>query len=230
MNERLKHLLRLVVEDVIETGEPVGSQRLVESYDLDVSPATIRNWFMELEEEGLLAQPHTSSGRVPTERGYRMYLDELMEARGLRRRELQEMRRVAMELERSAHLMRRVALAVANLTRDAVVFADRDERTYATGLSNLFAQPEFADRDQLMRLGSALDRMDEIVRRMTAIRFDEPTALIGRDCPFDRSCGSVFVTMPDGSLFGILGPLRMDYPRGIALLRAAKRFAEDNEQ
>jgi len=229
MDERLKDLLRIVVEDVIETGEPVGSQRLVESYGLDVSPATIRNWFAELEDEGYLTQPHTSSGRVPTESGYRVYLEEIMKKVELRRRELADMERAAMELEQKADVMRRMAKAVADLTRDAVVIADRDMRSYAFGFSNLFGQPEFSTRDQLVHLGRVLDTMDEIVDRVMSRRFEEPTPLIGRDCPFGEECGSVFLTMHDGSLFGILGPLRMDYQRGIALLRTVKRLTSSND-
>ncbi|MCI0478967.1 hypothetical protein L0Y59_00275 [Candidatus Uhrbacteria bacterium] len=230
MDDKLKSLLRIVVEDVIKTGEAVGSQRLVETYGLDVSPATIRNWFAELEEEGFLVQPHTSAGRLPTEQGYRFYLEELMDAYDLRRKELLEMQRAATELERKADALRRMARAMSEMTRDAVLYADRDMHAYAAGIANLIAQPEFMDRARLLHLGDTLDRMDETLDRLADMRFDEPTALIGSDCPFGEGCGSVFLTMHDGSLFGILGPMRMDYQRGIALLKAAKRLAGENDE
>jgi len=66
MDEKLKKILGLVVEDLIRIGEPIGSQYFVEAHGLNVSSATIRNWFAELEEQGYLMQPHTSSGRQPT--------------------------------------------------------------------------------------------------------------------------------------------------------------------
>jgi len=230
LDDRLKHLLRLVVEDVINTGESVGSQRLVEEHRLDVSPATIRNWFAELEEQGYLTQPHTSSGRVPTEKGYRFYLKELMEERGLRQRELQQLQQAAIMINASANHVRRMAKAVAELAGEAIVHSGNGEEVTTTGLSNLLAKPEFLEHDRVMGIGEALDRVDEIMTSLRTQHFEEPTALIGRDCPFGEDCGSVFLTLEDGTLLGILGPLRMNYPRGFALLRQAKRLLQDPDE
>jgi heat-inducible transcriptional repressor len=75
--ERRLAVLRAIVEDYVETDEPVGSKMLVERHGLNVSPATIRNDMAALEEEGYLTQPHTSAGRVPTDKGYRLFVDRL---------------------------------------------------------------------------------------------------------------------------------------------------------
>ena len=75
--ERRLAVLRAIVEDYVATEEPVGSKTLVERHGLNVSPATIRNDMAALEEEGYLAQPHTSAGRVPTDKGYRLFVDRL---------------------------------------------------------------------------------------------------------------------------------------------------------
>lgn len=229
MDERLKQLLRLVVEDVITTGESVGSQRLVEDHGLQVSPATIRNWFAELEDLGYLAQPHTSSGRVPTEKGYRFYLKELMEERSLRQREKQQLQQAAMMINASANHVRRMARAVAELAGEATVLSGQNDESTTSGLSHLLAKPEFAEHERIMGIGEALDRVDDIMLSLRTQRFEEPTALIGRDCPFGEDCGSVFLTLGDGTLLGIIGPLRMNYPRGFALLRQAKRLLEDSD-
>ncbi len=227
MDERLKRLLHMVVEDVVETGEPVGSQRLVEVYHLEVSPATIRNWLGELEEQGYLIQPHTSSGRVPTEKGYRLYLSELMQERALHRRDMQNLQRAALLLSESAQHIRRLARMVAELSQDAVVLADPTRDAYSTGFSNLLSQPEFSSRERVVGIGSVLDRMDEILGGMRERRFEEPTALIGRDCPFGEDCGSIFLSLKDGTLLGLLGPMRMDYARGFTLLRAARDVLDE---
>jgi transcriptional regulator of heat shock response len=227
MDERLKHLLRLVVEDVINTGESVGSQRLVEDHELDVSPATIRNWFVELEELGYLTQPHTSSGRVPTEKGYRFYLQELMQERALRQREKQQLQQAALMIQASANHVRRMAQTLAELAGEATIHSRNDSNAITTGLSKLLAKPEFAEHERVMGIGEALDHVDEIMTTLRHQQFSEPTALIGRDCPFGEDCGSVFLTLGDGTLLGILGPLRMNYPRSFALLRQAKRLLEE---
>ncbi|MBI4139013.1 hypothetical protein HY479_02575 [Candidatus Uhrbacteria bacterium] len=221
MRDALKELLRLVVEDVITTGEPVGSLALVEEHDLDISPATIRNWFAILEDEGYLMQPHTSSGRVPTEKGYRLYISELMAERTLRQRERKE-------LQESSNDVRQLAKIMADLAEDAVILA-RDAQSFATGLSHLFAQPEFRDWNHMRTLGETLDRLDDLVESVRRREFKEPTALIGSDCPFGEVCGTVLLTLNDGTLLGVLGPIRMNYPQGFALLRTAKEFMNDDE-
>jgi heat-inducible transcriptional repressor len=83
LDDRKARVLRAVVEEHIETGLPVGSRVIAWRYRLGVSPATIRNEMADLEETGYLDKPHTSSGRVPSDRGYRFYVNELMPARGL---------------------------------------------------------------------------------------------------------------------------------------------------
>ena len=83
LTERKKKILQAVVESYIQTAEPVGSKTLQEQLDLDVSSATIRNELADLTELGYLEQPHTSAGRVPSPKGYRLYVNELMEQQRL---------------------------------------------------------------------------------------------------------------------------------------------------
>src|SRR6201987_2752912 len=78
LSERQQAVLRRGVEEFVATGQPVGSKTLVARSDLRVSPSTVRSELAELENLGLLTHPHTSAGRVPTERGYRYYADELL--------------------------------------------------------------------------------------------------------------------------------------------------------
>ncbi len=92
LSERMKRVLELVIEDYILTGEPVGSRTTAKKSALSLSPATIRNTMSDLEELGLLLQPHTSAGRVPTERGLRFYVDHILEVHDLTDREREEIR------------------------------------------------------------------------------------------------------------------------------------------
>lgn len=79
IDERKLKILQAIISDYISTGEPVGSRTIAKKYDLGISPATIRNEMADLEEMGLLEQPHTSAGRVPSSKGYRLYVDRIME-------------------------------------------------------------------------------------------------------------------------------------------------------
>lgn len=88
LNERSQHLLRSLIESYIRQGQPVGSRNLMRDSGLDVSAATVRNVMAELEEQGLIISPHTSAGRIPTARGYRMFVDSLLTVQPLREAEL----------------------------------------------------------------------------------------------------------------------------------------------
>src|ERR687891_1668818 len=76
-DDRRLDVLRAIVEDYVSTNEPVGSKSIVERHNLGVSPATVRNDMAALEEEGYITQPHTSAGRIPTDAGYRLFVDKL---------------------------------------------------------------------------------------------------------------------------------------------------------
>ena len=119
--ERRQAVLRAIVADYISSQEPVGSKRLVERHKLNVSSATIRNDMAVLEAEGFIAQPHASSGRVPTEKGYRAFVDAINDVKPL---SLPERRAISEFLESSVDLedvMRRSAHLLAQLTRQAAV-------------------------------------------------------------------------------------------------------------
>lgn len=81
MNERKMKILKAVIQNYLDTGEPVGSRTISKYTDLQLSPATIRNEMSDLEEMGYIIQPHTSAGRIPSDTGYRLYVDDMMKAK-----------------------------------------------------------------------------------------------------------------------------------------------------
>jgi heat-inducible transcriptional repressor len=83
MDDRKQKVLMAIVQDFIATAEPVGSRTIAKKYRLGVSPATIRNEMADLEEQGYIEQPHTSAGRIPSQQGYRYYVDYLMQRKEL---------------------------------------------------------------------------------------------------------------------------------------------------
>ncbi len=121
VEERKLEVLRAIVADFIATNEPVGSRALVERHDLGVSPATIRNDMAALEEDGLIHQPHTSAGRVPTDAGYRLFVDKLTEIKplsGAERRAIHTFLDGAVDLD---DVLRRAVRTLAQLTRNVAV-------------------------------------------------------------------------------------------------------------
>lgn len=122
LTERRQRLLQLIIDEYVTTAQPVGSTAIVEKYGLPVSPATIRNEMGRLEDEGYIAQPHTSAGRVPTDQGYRYYVEALMREESLPAETQQTIRhqfhQAARELEEWARL---AAAIIASRLRNAAV-------------------------------------------------------------------------------------------------------------
>ena len=83
LNEREKNILRYIIQQFVLTASPVGSRNITKKYELGVSPATVRNIMSDLEESGYIGHPHTSAGRIPTDKGYRTYVDSMMELQTL---------------------------------------------------------------------------------------------------------------------------------------------------
>jgi heat-inducible transcriptional repressor len=122
LDERGAQVLRHVVEDYIETAEPVGSRTISKKMGQQLSPATIRNIMSDLEEMGYLVQPHTSAGRVPTGTGFRYYIDFLLARRKLGRPERDQLQKMAGEATGSGDaLVRHVSRLVSSLSRQACV-------------------------------------------------------------------------------------------------------------
>src|SRR5690349_1253739 len=121
LDDRKLEVLRAIVEDYVETQEPVGSRALVERHNLRVSPATVRNDMAVLEDEGYIRQPHTSAGRVPTDRGYRLFVDRLSRVKPLspaERRAIERFLIGAVDLDDVVH---RAVRLLAQLTRQVAI-------------------------------------------------------------------------------------------------------------
>jgi len=121
LDDRKLDVLRAIVQDFVSTNEPVGSKALVERHHLGVSPATVRNDMAALEEEGYIAQPHTSAGRVPTDKGYRLFVDRLSSVKPLssaERRAIEQFLDGALDLD---DVVSRTVRLLAQLTRHVAV-------------------------------------------------------------------------------------------------------------
>ncbi|MFI6477427.1 heat-inducible transcriptional repressor HrcA [Nonomuraea sp. NPDC050663] len=121
LDDRKLAVLRAIVEDYVSTNEPVGSKALAERHNLNVSPATIRNDMAVLEEQGYIAQPHTSAGRVPTDKGYRLFVDRLSQVKPLssaERRAIETFLVGAVDLD---DVVTRTVRLLAQLTRQVAV-------------------------------------------------------------------------------------------------------------
>ncbi|MCI9201296.1 MAG: heat-inducible transcription repressor HrcA [Lachnospiraceae bacterium] len=114
-------ILQAIIRNYLETGEPVGSRTISKYTDLNLSSATIRNEMADLEELGYIVQPHTSAGRIPSDKGYRLYVDQMMEEK---EREVEELKGILLEKEdKMDHLLKQVAKVLAQNTNYATMIS-----------------------------------------------------------------------------------------------------------
>src|SRR5262245_59971835 len=115
---RPRDILKLIIRSYVTTGEPVGSRTLAKAMDWKLSPATIRNIMADLEDEGYLAQPHTSSGRVPSEKGYRFYVDNLADSARLSKSDDRYISRMLSESESPEDVMSRASMVLSTISKN----------------------------------------------------------------------------------------------------------------
>lgn len=226
ISDRKKFLLETIIREYVKTATPVSSGMLVERYKLDISPATVRNEMMELEDEGYIHQPHTSAGRVPTEAAYELFLFGLKDAKKKRGLAPAEEKLLAQLFKREEAAYKATAKAIAEMTGAAVFWAFHKNDLYYTGLSNLFAQPEFRQVNAVCDVSGVIDRLEEIIDEVFEELAEGEQILIGSKNPFGNFLSAVIVKYKDNnhsSVLGILGPMRMDYEKNIALVEFIKR-------
>lgn len=219
MNTRQAKLLAAIIDQFIETALPVGSKRLLEMGEFSVSSATIRNEMSHLEDEGFLEQPHISAGRIPTAKGYRVYVKEFMEPsiHELKvRKKFESLKEQYEKRKDQERAYESVALLSQMIPNVAFATVPHKERFYYMGLANTLRQPEFQFNHALATgvVEVLEDRLSELLERVDTS--DRVCYFIGGEhlLPQIQSC-SVLVKrcMVRGEevLMGILGPMRMDY-------------------
>jgi heat-inducible transcriptional repressor len=224
MSERKKAILHFIIKEYTRTAIPVASGTLAKKCQLKVSPATVRNDMAELEEEGYIIQPHTSAGRVPTAAAYELALAEsaLTKKKGLKETEASLLDGLFNQKDNGAKL---AAKAIAELSGGAVFWAFHKNDLYYTGVSNLFSQPEFKQSDIAYDISVVIDRMEEIIDDLYDRITEGEQVLIGSQNPFGSFLSTVLVKYKKDNrsgIFGILGPVRMDYAHNLALVRYIK--------
>ena len=232
ISERQKQILCQIIEEYAETASPVGSVTMAKLFG--VSPATIRAEMARLESLGLIAQPHTSAGRVPTDAGYRFYVNSLEnDAAG-----------AELSLERGNHVLEvrissqsRADAAIRGAV-DALVeltgnlgLATIGGQLYLSGISRLFTQPEFMDTRRVQSVAKLLDNLEPWLREAAP---GEPLNIfIGHENPIGKNSEVSLViskfrsSFSDRSYIGVLGPTRQNYSRVMALVRHAGRVLEE---
>ncbi len=233
MTERQKQILSAIIEQYAEVASPVGSSLLAKLFN--VSSATIRAEMVELERLGFITQPHTSAGRIPTDRGYRHYVNGLTEDKpraagvsdGRGERALTTRVQDGGLPERT---IRNAVDTLVELTHNLGI-ATIGNQLYMSGLSNLFGQPEFMQAGQVQQVARLLDNLEPWLREAAP---NQPLSVyIGRENPIGRSADCTLIIsrfrspFSDRSYIGTLGPTRQNYRDVMMLVRHAGEELEE---
>jgi heat-inducible transcriptional repressor len=234
MTERQAQILATIIEQYAEVAAPVGSLMLARLFN--VSSATIRSEMARLEEMGYIEQPHTSAGRVPTDKGYRFYVNTITQVQqpqpqlsGPGRNSRAIAARVAGAGRPDLAIRSAVDLLV-ELTHN-VGLATIGDQLYLSGFSRLFTQPEFLHAAPMHEVARLLDNLEPWLREAAP---NEPlNVFIGRENPIGKSSDCTLIISrfrspySDHSYIGVLGPTRQSYRRVMGLVRHAGSMLEE---
>lgn len=233
MSSRRLEILRAIVDEYVATQEPVGSKSIADRHGLGISPATIRNEMAVLEDEGLIIQPHTSAGRIPTDLGYRMFVDKLATVKplsGAERRAIETFLQGSNDLE---ELLKKSAKLLADITKQVAVvtypvLGDSRDKLAISGTAHLARSHE----DLGLTLSPILEALEEQVILLRLLNEVHPTVhvRIGSEQSEANLQTTSLVTVGYGlesaqmGAVGVIGPTRMDYAGSIAAVDAVARY------
>lgn len=232
---RQQTLLALIINEYIRTAEPVSSKFLEKSGFFGLKSATIRGEMNNLEENGYLSHLYTSSGRVPTDRAYRYFVDNII---SLKPKVISEKHQVTIKraiygvANDQRQINRNIAQVLSSLSDSLVIAGIEEEQDFfKVGLASLFEMPDFQEFDKLFRLTSFFDEFEGMFARIEKSFFDDSDQdfriFIGRENPMknirDETVMFARYDLPDGytGSLTLVGPTRMDYHKNIGLIRYA---------
>lgn len=232
MTERQKMILSAIVEQYAEVASPVGSSLMAKLFN--VSSATVRAEMAELERLGFITQPHTSAGRVPTDQGYRYYVNNMSESDEAESREERRGERALTARVTGGGVpdktIRSTVDTLVELTHN-LALATIGDQLYMSGLSNLFGQPEFINGQQVQQVARLLDNLEPWLHEAAP---NEPlNVYIGSENPIGRAAGCSLIVSKfqspysDRSYIGVLGPTRLGYRDVMNLVRHAGQALEE---
>ena len=238
MTERQKKILYAIIEEYAELATPVGSVTLSKLFDC--SSATIRAEMVRLEQMGYIMQPHTSAGRIPTDAGYRLYVNSLQEnLENEPKKEADEpqsdrtTRALATRIQaqtRADYAIRTAVDSLVELTGN-LGLATIGDQLYISGFGGLFAQPEFIQNAQVQAVGKLLDNIKPWLQEVQPN--EAINVYIGSENPIGKASNvSLIISRfhspySDSSYIGVLGPTRQSYRRVMSLVRHAGLMLEE---
>lgn len=228
LTQRQIEILKSLIEEYIETAEPVGSETLEKKHSLSASPATIRNEMVRLTNYGYLKKTHVSSGRVPTPVAMKFYVKQLMKEKELSVAEEVAVKEKVWDVrDKEREFLKEVTKSLADKTGVVALAATDDGQYFISGYANILDMPEFFDIDLTKTLLSAIDDF-ECFRPLFAAAADEDEihVLVGEDLgprltggPYGFVFKRYTTSENRGGDIGVIGPARLNYTYVVPVVR-----------
>lgn len=227
LTERQGEVLITIVQEYTATANPVSSGILIEKYFKSLSSATVRNEMVVLEGEGFLLKPHTSAGRIPSDRGYRYFVDNCSKIDELT---LEEKRRLQVEMlklkAQNVRLSRSLARTLSLTSKSLAISGLLDKQEYYDfGMHTLLQDPEFQELSEISKISASLDLIDERIEGLfSSLEEGETKVFIGDENPVEemRKCSMIVspykLESGERGFMAIVGPKRMQYDRNKSLI------------
>ena len=232
LTDRQEKLLNFIIKEFVKTAKPVGSVLISRKGNFGLSPASLRGEMYELERTGYLNQLHTSGGRVPTDKAYRYFVNNLIQGDDLEpaTEEKRKIRTAVNSTEDPRRLNRNIAQVLSDLSDNVVITNILDDSDfYKVGLASLFEFPEFREINRVFEMTNLFDRFETVfakIERHFFRQFDEEfQLLIGNENPLvhirDETMILAKYSLPDGlrGSLTMIGPTRMNYEKNISLVK-----------
>lgn len=222
LSERQLLILKHIIDEYIETAEPVGSVHLEKKFpSLAVSPATIRNEMAYLVRKGFLKQSHTSSGRIPTPQALKLYVHHLMKPKALSvTDEVGIKAKISDYKQELDKALREATRDLAHRTKSLAVAIDNDQNIYSSGIANILELPEFYDIDLTKTVLSLIEEFDLFNKILSSAPNERHVhILMGKELGnnYLEPCGLIFSRFGEDNTkyhgaIGVLGSYRCQYP------------------
>lgn len=236
LTQRQIEILKALAEEYISTAEPVGSETLEKRHSISASPATIRNEMVKLTEMGYLQKPHSSAGRMPTPRGMKFYVNELMKEKDISVGEEVAMKEKVWDYrEHSNRFLREITRSLAEKTGTLALATTDEGDLYCSGYANILDMPEFYDIDVTKHLLEVIDRQEYIQQLIlqSKTQNDDVQILLGDDLssiiegPYSLVYTNYETPMQHRGAIGVIGPVRLNYTYVVPTIRKLRGLVHE---
>ena len=230
ITERQTDILNGIIKEYINSAYPVSSQLLEKKYDFGIRPAAIRIEMQKLTDKGYLFQPHISSGKVPTDKGYRFFVDEIM-GRGLGDDDFNEEVWAKLEIDDTIKFVQSLTKNLAELSSNLALSYLSDERIlWKEGWEEVLREPEFREEKFVFNFTQLLKNFEEGIKDL---KFNSGIKIyIGKESPFPKIrdfsiiCSRCHFPNKEEGIISIVGPKRMAYEKNISLINSLTKLLE----